>query len=105
MEALLPEYFEERPLTNEKTKAELKAAEGHSEGAMKVTEASTPAAIEQVVSTPLFSEEPKIKLIRIQGIEPKPKIPFSWVINNLIYPDDHCLHMCVFLIHQQTTAL
>uniref|UniRef100_A0A7C9DSU1 Autophagy protein 5 n=2 Tax=Opuntia streptacantha TaxID=393608 RepID=A0A7C9DSU1_OPUST len=104
MKALLPEYFEERPLNNEKTKAELRAEEGHSEGAIKVAEVTTPAAIEQVESTPPFSGEPEIKLTRIQGIEPKPEIPFSWVVNNLMHPD-HYLHVCVFLICQQTDAL
>ncbi|PRQ48070.1 hypothetical protein RchiOBHm_Chr2g0106631 [Rosa chinensis] len=41
-------------------------------------------------------EEPKIKLVRIQGIEPKLEIPFSWVANNLMHPE-HFLHICVYL--------
>lgn len=41
-------------------------------------------------------EEPEIKLVRIQGIEPKLEIPFSWVANNLMHPE-HFLHICVYL--------
>lgn len=36
----------------------------------------------------------EIKLVRIQGIEPKLEIPFSWVVNNLMNPD-YFLHICV----------
>lgn len=36
----------------------------------------------------------EIKLVRIQGIEPKLEIPFSWVVNNLMNPD-YFLHMCI----------
>ncbi|EEF35798.1 autophagy protein 5 [Ricinus communis] len=38
----------------------------------------------------------EIKLVRIQGIEPKLEIPFSWVVNNLKNPE-HFLHICVYL--------
>ncbi|KDP35738.1 hypothetical protein JCGZ_10510 [Jatropha curcas] len=36
----------------------------------------------------------EIKLVRIQGIEPKLEIPFSWIANNLKNPE-HFLHICV----------
>lgn len=36
----------------------------------------------------------EIKLVRIQGIEPKMEIPFSWVVNSLKNPE-HFLHICV----------
>lgn len=36
----------------------------------------------------------EIKLVRIQGIEPKLEIPFSWVVNNLMNPD-YFLYMCI----------
>ncbi|XP_038906815.1 autophagy protein 5 isoform X4 [Benincasa hispida] len=55
---------------------------------------------------PNFSEEhlqsyhPSIKLVRIQGIEPKCQIPFSWVVNNLMNPE-YFLHICVFVSVQQ----
>ncbi|GLT28752.1 hypothetical protein SLA2020_036600 [Shorea laevis] len=38
-----------------------------------------------------------IKLLRIQGIEPKFEIPFSWVVNNLMNPE-YFLHICVHII-------
>ncbi|XP_022759389.1 autophagy protein 5 isoform X4 [Durio zibethinus] len=41
-----------------------------------------------------ISSSAEIKLIRIQGIEPKLEIPFSWVVNNLMNPD-YFLHICV----------
>ncbi|KAD3640588.1 hypothetical protein E3N88_29811 [Mikania micrantha] len=40
---------------------------------------------------------PVIKLLRIQGIEPKMEIPFSWVVNNLMNPD-YFLHICLYII-------
>lgn len=39
---------------------------------------------------------PVIKLLRIQGIEPKMEIPFSWVVNNLMNPD-YFLHICLYI--------
>ncbi|KAI4307705.1 hypothetical protein L6164_030863 [Bauhinia variegata] len=42
------------------------------------------------------AENAEIKLVRIQGIEPKLQIPFSWVVQNLMNPE-HFLHMCVCL--------
>ncbi|CAL0315693.1 unnamed protein product [Lupinus luteus] len=41
-------------------------------------------------------ENAEIKLVRIQGIEPKLEIPFSWVVNNLMNPE-YFLHICVCL--------
>ncbi|KAK9092972.1 hypothetical protein Syun_027883 [Stephania yunnanensis] len=38
----------------------------------------------------------EIKLVRIQGIEPKLVIPFAWVVKNLTNPD-HFLHISVFV--------
>uniref|UniRef100_A0A2P2JJV9 Autophagy protein 5 n=2 Tax=Rhizophora mucronata TaxID=61149 RepID=A0A2P2JJV9_RHIMU len=38
----------------------------------------------------------KIKLIRVQGIEPQWDIPFSWLANNLKNAE-HFLHVCVFV--------
>ncbi|XVE77475.1 hypothetical protein DITRI_Ditri13aG0065700 [Diplodiscus trichospermus] len=43
-----------------------------------------------------ISGSAEIKLIRIQGIEPKLEIPFSWVVNNLMNPD-YFLHICVYV--------
>ncbi|XP_071693926.1 autophagy protein 5-like [Rutidosis leptorrhynchoides] len=47
--------------------------------------------------------QPEIKLVRIQGIEPKMEIPFSWVVNNLINPD-YFLHVCVYIKPPNTTT-
>lgn len=44
-----------------------------------------------------ISASAKIKLIRIQGIEPRLEIPFSWVVNNLMNPD-YFLHICVCVV-------
>ena len=48
--------------------------------------------------------ETKLKLVRIQGIEPKLEIPFSWVVNNLMNPE-HFLHICVFVKVPQAKPL
>jgi autophagy-related protein 5 len=39
---------------------------------------------------------PEIKLVRIQGIETKLEIPFSWVVNNLMNPEFY-LHISVLV--------
>ncbi|XP_031391463.1 autophagy protein 5 [Punica granatum] len=36
----------------------------------------------------------EIKFVRIQGIEPRLDIPFSWVANNLMFPE-YFIHVCV----------
>jgi len=38
----------------------------------------------------------EIKLVRIQGIEMKLEIPFSWVVNNLMNPEFY-LHISVLV--------
>ncbi|KAK4802957.1 hypothetical protein SAY86_001160 [Trapa natans] len=38
----------------------------------------------------------EVKFVRIQGIEPKLEIPFSWVANNLMFPE-YFLHICICL--------
>lgn len=42
------------------------------------------------------SRKAKIRLIRIQGIEPRWDVPFSWIVNNLMNPE-HYLHICIFV--------
>ncbi|KAE9596114.1 hypothetical protein Lalb_Chr17g0345871 [Lupinus albus] len=49
-------------------------------------------------------ENAEIKLVRIQGIEPKLEIPFSWVVNNLMNPE-YFLHICVCLKVSEAKAL
>lgn len=48
------------------------------------------------------SVEAEIKLVRIQGIEPKLEIPFAWVVTNLINPE-HFLHISVCVKVPQLT--
>ncbi|XVF80781.1 hypothetical protein PTKIN_Ptkin15bG0102800 [Pterospermum kingtungense] len=59
----------------------------------KVGEEQEQNAYKQVGAS-CVSGSAEIKLIRIQGIEPKLEIPFSWVVNNLMNPD-YFLHICV----------
>lgn len=42
------------------------------------------------------SRKATIKVIRIQGIEPRWDVPFSWIVNNLMNPE-HYLHICIFV--------
>lgn len=53
-------------------------------------------ATEERVESPCTSGAAEIKLVRIQGIQPKLEIPFSWVVNNLKNPE-YFLHICVYL--------
>ncbi|KAK7259386.1 hypothetical protein RIF29_24993 [Crotalaria pallida] len=57
--------------------------------------------IKQDIKAGLFGEaqswgHAKSNLVRIQGLEPKLEIPFSWVVNNLMNPE-YFLHMFVCL--------
>ncbi|XP_071701773.1 autophagy protein 5-like isoform X2 [Rutidosis leptorrhynchoides] len=51
---------------------------------------------EEGVETRRLPGQPVIKLLRIQGIEPKMEIPFSWVVNNLMNPD-YFLYICLYI--------
>ena len=42
------------------------------------------------------SKDGVIKVVRIQEIELKMEIPFSWVVNNLMNLD-YFLHICVYI--------
>lgn len=92
--SLLPELFAEKGTTKEES------TNVPSEGQSDSTEQLDCTKTEEGGSN--FSEEyfqsyhPSIKLVRIQGIEPKGQIPFSWVVNNLMNPE-YFLHICVFV--------
>nr|XP_016490921.1 PREDICTED: autophagy protein 5 isoform X2 [Nicotiana tabacum] len=58
---------------------------------------------ERIVSCSV-SDGAEIKLIRIQGIEPKMEIPFAWVVNNLMNPD-YFLHICVYVKIQEPITI
>ncbi|XP_057532334.1 autophagy protein 5 [Amaranthus tricolor] len=97
MKTLLPEYFGYgTPNTEKLTDDEVKEVNPEG-GDRKVIEEVSTSAIENPESKQL-TERAEIKLIRIQGIEPKAEIPFSWVANNLVNPD-HYVHVCVYLLH------
>lgn len=92
---LLPEFFGGKSLINDEPCIE----EG--EDAQKVSSedvGSSTGAEEgkEIFNQPVESccNDAEIKLVRIQGIEPKMEIPFSWVVNSLKNPE-HFLHICV----------
>lgn len=96
--SLLPELFTEKETTKEESTNVI------GEEQIDCTEQLNCTKTEE--RAPNFSEEhvqsyhPSIKLVRIQGIEPKCQIPFSWVVNNLMNPE-YFLHICVFVSVQQ----
>ncbi|KAF7128916.1 hypothetical protein RHSIM_Rhsim10G0185200 [Rhododendron simsii] len=101
VKSLLPEFFAEPSLTNE----EISEVAGGDEQRLPSEEyGSSPrtttadvgeTSCEHVWSSDV-SDTTEIKLLRIQGIEPKLEIPFGWVVNNLMNPE-HFLHICVYV--------
>lgn len=88
IETLLPEYFTDRPLvSDESPKLEEMTLSSEDAVGNKITEG------EEILYEHV-TRYGEIKLVRIQGIEPKLEIPFSWVVNNLMNPD-YFLHMCI----------
>ncbi|KAK4490435.1 hypothetical protein RD792_001112 [Penstemon davidsonii] len=94
VKALLPELFKEEslPYTN------IDKAE---EGGQQSEDGSSSRSPEQTREelsehAELLSNSAEIKLVRIQGIEPKMEIPFGWVVKNLMNPE-HYLHICVYV--------
>ncbi|XP_047324216.1 autophagy protein 5 [Impatiens glandulifera] len=89
VKTLLPEYFSPKSIANDDVPGseELSSAEA-------IQEAGE-TSFEKIESC-IFSDIAEIKLLRIQGIEPKPETPFAWVANNLKNPE-HFLHICVYI--------
>lgn len=75
IETLLPEFIGKRAQTSGEEECEqgTKDESDEAEGSLETSE---------------------IKLVRIQGIEMKLEIPFSWVVNNLMNPEFY-LHISV----------
>ncbi|KAL6348527.1 hypothetical protein AAG906_013147 [Vitis piasezkii] len=97
VKALLPELFVEKTLIDE----EISRIELEEESREDVAEKQR----ENVeCCCPSDDAETKLKLVRIQGIEPKLEIPFSWVVNNLMNPE-HFLHICVYVKVPQAKPL
>ncbi|XP_010549795.1 PREDICTED: autophagy protein 5 [Tarenaya hassleriana] len=81
IKTLLPEFHGERDETDEE----------------KSHEAAEEENRDKSVEPPEFDKgTAEIKMVRIQGIEPKLEIPFSWVVNNLMNPE-YYLHICVLV--------
>ncbi|KAK3218695.1 hypothetical protein Dsin_012665 [Dipteronia sinensis] len=94
IKALLPEFF------SEKTLIESPSQEGEDKNNIPSEDASDSKA-EEVVNVcndveASSTSNAEIKIVRIQGIEPKLEIPFSWVVNNLMNPD-YFLHICLYV--------
>ncbi|KAK3017133.1 hypothetical protein RJ639_006135 [Escallonia herrerae] len=96
---LLPEFFGDNSSMIDSTSKLVAGDEEriHSdESSSRSTEESGEIPHEEQVDLSRPSENAEIKLLRIQGIEPKLEIPFAWVVNNLMNPE-HFLHICVYV--------
>ncbi|KAI3844174.1 hypothetical protein MKW92_013633 [Papaver armeniacum] len=101
---LLPEFFPDEPSIDEElSKLELEDEPGIGGSNLSDPDPDTTTVRKSELvtvknETQLYPSHPtgksEIKLVRIQGIEPKLDIPFSWVVTNLINPE-HFLHICV----------
>ncbi|KAJ4706828.1 Autophagy protein 5 [Melia azedarach] len=100
---LLPSFFSDNPLISDESpkvdrvdKTEMSSDDtSNNKGRENLSEH---------VKSSSTTRNAEIKLVRIQGIEPKLEIPFSWVVNNLMNPD-HFLHIyiCVKVPEANTT--
>lgn len=98
VKSLLPEYFQESSLIDEESSRQAEDEQRDSSedsSSNKISEDGGEILCEHIESCQK-SDDAEIKLVRIQGIEPKLEIPFSWVANNLMNPD-YFLHICVCL--------
>lgn len=107
MKVLLPEFFPNKSLTNDLLPMPAESDDGQSTpsgeaGSMKSAEETAETVSNRLDSLSLL-DSAEIKLIRIQGIEPKPEIPFAWVVNNLMNPE-YFIHICVYVKIQQPIA-
>lgn len=89
---LLPGFFAQKLLTDDETSRKHEDEFERIQNLEEVEEASCDR--EEASFGP--SDKAELKLVRIQGIEPKLEIPFSWVVNNLMNPE-HFLHICVYI--------
>ncbi|KAE9450138.1 hypothetical protein C3L33_17951, partial [Rhododendron williamsianum] len=101
VKSLLPEFFAEPSSTNEEIPEvevgdELRLPSEECGSSPRTTTADVgETSCEHVWSSDVL-ETTEIKLLRIQGIEPKLEIPFGWVVNNLMNPERY-LHICVYV--------
>uniref|UniRef100_A0A5B6ZTT2 Autophagy protein 5 n=1 Tax=Davidia involucrata TaxID=16924 RepID=A0A5B6ZTT2_DAVIN len=99
VKTLLPEFFADKSLSDE----EISTPEVGDERRLPSEDASSTRSAEEAgetvcerVESCCPSDNTEIKLLRIQGIEPKLEIPFAWVVNNLMNPE-YFLHICVYI--------
>ncbi|XP_055804058.1 autophagy protein 5 [Solanum dulcamara] len=103
---LLPEHFWGKlPPKDDVSKEEVEVGQRLSpeETNKSSTEQSGEMLNEHIVSCSV-SDGAEIKLLRIQGIEPKMEIPFAWVVNNLMNPE-YFLHICVYVKIQEPITI
>ncbi|GKV20323.1 hypothetical protein SLEP1_g30468 [Rubroshorea leprosula] len=104
VKSILPEYFS--AIIN-KESARVCIEDGQKDSPEDAS--SNRSAEDQGENTPehvesCTSSNAVIKLLRIQGIEPKFEIPFSWVVNNLMNPE-YFLHICVHIKVSQVNTI
>lgn len=100
MKALLPEIFDDETMPDNQI---FSKEEGCQVTNPSFEDYETPNSLRNVEAeetsiisdSVVLSKKPKVKLIRIQGIELDLSIPFFWVVNNLMNPD-YFIHICVF---------
>lgn len=90
MKVLLPEFFGGNELISEENSRT--GTEDEQRNASEDMSSSKSPGDDLDQSLPSNSHQ--VKLVRIQGIEPKLDIPFAWVVNNLMHPE-HFLHISV----------
>ncbi|XP_073065513.1 autophagy protein 5-like isoform X2 [Primulina eburnea] len=95
VKALLPELFADKSSIYANQRVEEVGEELRSEEASSSAGPEDTAEISSERAGSL-SDNAEIKLVRIQGIEPKMEIPFAWIANNLMNPE-HYLHICVYI--------
>ncbi|KAG5620706.1 hypothetical protein H5410_005924 [Solanum commersonii] len=102
---LLPEFFGEKlpPKDDVSKEVEVEQRLSPEETNKSNTEQGGEMLNEGIVSCSV-SDGAEIKLLRIQGIEPKMEIPFAWVVNNLMNPE-HFLHICVYVKIQEPITI
>ncbi|KAH7669364.1 autophagy-related protein 5 [Dioscorea alata] len=100
LKALLPEIFDDETMPDNQI---FSKEEGCQVTNPSFEDYETPNSLRNVETeeasiisdSVVLSKKPKVKLIRIQGIELDLSIPFFWVVNNLMNPD-YFIHICVF---------
>ncbi|XP_019172021.1 PREDICTED: autophagy protein 5 isoform X1 [Ipomoea nil] len=98
VKSLLPECFvDNSPNTNTRRAEEEDEKRSPSEETNTTSgQDKGEASNEAVEPCSSLSDGAEIKVVRIQGIEPKLEIPFAWVVKNLMNPE-YFLHICVYI--------